>query len=167
MSETDYTIEQDSDSDLVRDLRAQLKNKLAENKSLKSENDTFKASSRANSVADVLKESGLSPKLAKLIPPNVEATKEAIAKWVQDEDLGDVFNIPAAAESNATEAATTDSADAPDFAALARAQATSHDGSAVQTTGLQAQIKAMEEAFQSAGSLDALTAAINGQVKRT
>lgn len=65
-------------------LRAQLERALAENKTLKESVSTLTKQVRETTVSAHIKEKGLNPKIAKLIPSDIESTKEALDAWFED-----------------------------------------------------------------------------------
>lgn len=75
-----------------KDIRAQLEKTLRENAKLKAENQKLVTEVRQNAIATVLAAKGVKSKVAKLMPPNVEPTEEAVTKWL--EEFGDVFAAP-------------------------------------------------------------------------
>lgn len=78
-------------SNLVRDLRKQLRDKAKAEKTLNDQLAAAKQKLRENAVSSVLTAKGVKPKVAKLIPSDVDPTEEAIEKWLGE--FGDVFNI--------------------------------------------------------------------------
>jgi hypothetical protein len=72
-------------------MRAQLEAALRENKELKQKLTTVEADLRREAVARVISAKGLKPKVAKLIPADVDPTDDAIGKWL--EEWGDVFGV--------------------------------------------------------------------------
>lgn len=120
----------DNDSDLVRDLRAQIKAKDDELKSLRKENESLVQYKVKVTVDDVIAEKGLNPKIKALIPKDVED----VSSWL--EEFGDLFGAaPAtdAAGDDAGAAAEVDELDrqndledqgAPDAGLLAKINAT-------------------------------------------
>lgn len=78
-------------SNLVRDLRKQLREKSKNEKTLNDQLAAAQGQLRENAVSTVLKDKGVSPKVAKLIPSDVDPTPEAVEKWLGE--FGDVFNI--------------------------------------------------------------------------
>lgn len=72
-------------------MRAQLEAALKQNSELRKQLDTANKQLRAVTVADVLRAKGLKPKVAKLIPADVEPNEEAITKWL--DEYGDVFGV--------------------------------------------------------------------------
>lgn len=73
-------------------LRAQLERSLAEIKALKESNAALSKQAREATISSHIKEKGLNPKIAKLIPGDVESTDEAITKWF--EENADLFPAP-------------------------------------------------------------------------
>lgn len=71
-------------SQLVKDLRKQLN---AAQKELKQ----FRTEKRSTTVSDVLSKRGINPKVAALIPADVEPTQEAVTAWL--DEFGDVFGV--------------------------------------------------------------------------
>ena len=93
----DNEFEEQSPSDLLKDLRRQLKEQAKALKALTDENQGLKASTRERSVKDVLSEKGINPKVAQFIPADID-TPDAVSKWL--EDNGDVFGFtPAPADA--------------------------------------------------------------------
>jgi hypothetical protein len=86
----DYTNDgQPQDSQLVKDLRAQIKKA---NDDLKAARDTIDNQGKAireRTVADVLSTKGVPAKVARLIPSDIEASEAAVSKWL--EDYSDLF----------------------------------------------------------------------------
>lgn len=86
-----FTVEQDGDSQLVRDLRAQIKRLGGEVKKLSAENAEFRGQVRSTRLEDILKANNVSTKVAKLIPADLEVTDESVKAWL--DEFADVFNI--------------------------------------------------------------------------
>jgi hypothetical protein len=88
----------DSDSDLVKRLRQEIKDRdkrlsdldatLAERNG---ELDKLRPQVRLTTVRDVLGDLKVNPKVAKLIPPDVDPTKDAVTAWLAE--YGDVLGI--------------------------------------------------------------------------
>lgn len=72
-------------------LRKQLEQALDELKTLKAANESLAKESRTSKISGLLTEKKLDAKVAKLIPADIEPTKEAVDKWL--EEYGDIFNI--------------------------------------------------------------------------
>lgn len=76
-------------------LRAQLERALTELKTLKTENAALTKQVRTATISSHVKDKGLNPKIAKLIPSDIEPTVEALDAWF--EENADLF--PATATS--------------------------------------------------------------------
>ena len=92
--------ETDNDSDLVKSLRKALKEANTKRAEAQAELDRRSKADRTRSLADVLKEKGVSEKAAKYFPADVDPTPEAVDKWL-DED-GDLFGFQRQSVSNET-----------------------------------------------------------------
>lgn len=86
-------IDQDGDTDLVRQLRHQIKTLGTELHQTKAERDTLKTAGRTTTIAQLLDERKITgaQKVAKLIPADVEATAGGIDAWLGE--YADVFGI--------------------------------------------------------------------------
>lgn len=90
---------EDTDSDLLRDLRKQIKDLKAERDAAASAAAELKASVRSRTVEEVLSTKGVNAKVAKFIPDDVED----VAAWLDEN--ADVFGFqvdPPANESQPT-----------------------------------------------------------------
>lgn len=156
MSDTDFTLDQDNDSDLVKQLRKQLRDKESTLKALSAENETFKSTVRKSTVTDLLAKRNVNPKVAAFIPADVEATDEAIGKWLGE--YGDVFGVTTSTEPTGQQQAGV----SPDLVhQLAQVQQASQDGVPVDR-GSQAQAyDKWLEAAKNAKSVQELTAFMN------
>ena len=85
----DFT--QESNNDLVKQLRKQLKAKEKETAELKSQFDNISKAQRERAVKDVLEARGVNGKVAKFIPQDLDPTEESLSKWL--EDNADVFGF--------------------------------------------------------------------------
>ena len=94
-SDDDDDLGQESETNLVRDLRRQLKAKDRELSDLRTKFEDRAKADRQSTVEAVLNTRGLNPKIAGLIPPDL-LERDAIDKWVAD--FADVFG-PAAPAS--------------------------------------------------------------------
>jgi len=151
--------DQDNDSQLVKDLRKQLRDKAKALNELQTKVENFETQSRASSIADVLKAKGLPEKVARLLPKDVEATEEGVGKWL--EEYGDVFGVaPAEQAAQAQQEVASTGADQEAIAALARAQATGHAASAPDL-GAAARLGKVEGLVKEAKSMDELVAGLN------
>jgi hypothetical protein len=95
----------DEDNDTTTDVVGQLRkvNRTLEKraKELEQELAGFKTQTRQRTVKDVLQAKGLNPKIAALIPQDIEPSDEALMKWI--EDYGDVFGIQTPTEEKPAE----------------------------------------------------------------
>ena len=95
----------DEDNDTTTDVVGQLRkvNRTLEKraKELEQELAGLKTQTRQRTVKDVLQAKGLNPKIATLIPQDIEPSDEALMKWV--EDYGDVFGIQTPTEEKPAE----------------------------------------------------------------
>jgi Xaa-Pro aminopeptidase len=92
MSELDVFLnDNDADTELVRTLRKALRDAEKERKDLQTQLAERTKADRTRNLADVLKEKGLSEKVAKLYPGDAEPTAEAVDAWLAE--YGDVFGI--------------------------------------------------------------------------
>lgn len=85
----DFT--QESNNDLVKQLRKQLKAKEKEMAEFKSQFDNLSKAQRERSIKDVLESRGVNGKVAKFIPQDLDPTEESLSKWL--EDNADVFGF--------------------------------------------------------------------------
>lgn len=81
----------DDNSEGIKQLRAHVKKITEENARMKAELETANKQSRKQTLASVLKDKGVNAKVANLIPTDVEATAEAVDKWLAE--YGEIFNV--------------------------------------------------------------------------
>lgn len=111
----DYDYEDDSDleytnENLIKDLRRQIKALSKEKSELSQELTSFKVGARERTVAEVLSAKGVSPKVAKFIPNDIEG-EENIGAWLEEnaEIFGFTTNVETpAAVTNPEERAAAD-----------------------------------------------------------
>lgn len=89
-----------SETSTLKDLRKQREDAVNEAKALKAQLAALQSQVRTQTVAGVLKDKGVPAKVAKLVPADVEATEEAVVKWL--EEFGDVFGAAAPAVTTTT-----------------------------------------------------------------
>lgn len=87
----DFTPSFDSDTDLVRKLRKDLKVAQKRNKELEGSLGELSKSQRERVVKDVLTSKGVNPKVMSLVPSDIDASEEAIASWL--DNYADVLGI--------------------------------------------------------------------------
>ena len=81
----------DSDTDLVKKLRKDLKVAQRKNKELESSLGELTKSQRERVLKDVFASRGVNPKVAAFIPNDLDASEEAISSWL--EQNADVFGV--------------------------------------------------------------------------
>ena len=82
----------DNPTDLVKQLRKQLKMEQKRAKELEQKVSEFSSKERQSVISKVLEERGVNPKVAKLIPSDVDASDAAaLNAWL--EEYGDAFGI--------------------------------------------------------------------------
>lgn len=96
----------ENDTELVRTLRNALKDLKKENKEVAAQLAERAKADRSRSLADLLKEKELDPKIAKLYPGDSDVSAEALDTWLSE--FGDVFGIQQA--GTAADPATVTSA---------------------------------------------------------
>lgn len=82
---------QNSDSDLLRQLRKELKTKSKMLSEMESQLSTIKTEQRQNTIKSVLESKGVSPKIAKFIPQDLEPSAEAVDSWIMEN--ADIFGL--------------------------------------------------------------------------
>jgi hypothetical protein len=87
----DFTPSFDSDTDLVRKLRKDLKQAQKRNKELEGSLGELSKSQRERIIKDAFASKGVNPKIASFIPQDIDASEEAIVAWL--DDYADVFGI--------------------------------------------------------------------------
>ena len=99
---TNYYADDEEDDDTTTDGVGQLRkvNRSLEKraKELEQELSGLKSQTRQRTVKDVLQAKGLNPKIAALIPHDIEPSDEALLKWV--DEYGDVFGIQTSTSKN-------------------------------------------------------------------
>jgi hypothetical protein len=92
------------DNSAIRDLRKAYNAKDKRVRELEEQLAGLSKSSRDRSLKEVLQARGLNPKVAALVPSDVEPTEEAIGKWL--DDYGDVFGLPGQEQKTAVDEVT-------------------------------------------------------------
>lgn len=82
---------QTSDSDLLRQLRKELKTKSKMLSEMEGQLSTIKTEQRQNTIKSVLESKGVSPKIAKFIPQDLEPSAEAVDSWIMEN--ADIFGL--------------------------------------------------------------------------
>jgi hypothetical protein len=113
---------------------------------------------RTQSVREILRDLGVKPKVAGLIPSEIDSTPEAIEAWVKDyEDVfGSALRVEEKPKDSESEAAPVEpalpSVDAATRQALARVQSAEASAGAVPPDLEKAQMAALEAIGQAAGN---------------
>lgn len=81
-----------NDSSAMRELRKADRAKAKRIAELESQLASLTGAERSRTVKEVLQARNLDPKIATLIPSDVEATEDAVGKWL--DEYGDVFGRP-------------------------------------------------------------------------
>lgn len=93
----------DDGSELVKQLRKQLKEKTAALKERDERLSVLEPQVRANSLTSILSELNIKdPRVAKLMPKDLDVTKENVESWLGE--YGDLFNIKTEETPGASEA---------------------------------------------------------------
>jgi len=128
----DLLDEQPEDTQLVKDLRKQLREASKTIKTQGEEISSFRTKDRQGTLADILKVKGVSPKAAVFIPSSVEPTEDAVAAWLTE--YGEALNITPTGNGGEGDGEAGDNspssngADSATVEALRRAQATEQAG---------------------------------------
>lgn len=90
----DVQVTYQTESDLIKQLRKQLKAEQRRNKELESTVGTLNKTQKERIIKDVLTSKGVNAKIATFIPSDIEASEDAISAWL--ETNADVFGIQVA-----------------------------------------------------------------------
>ena len=81
----------ESDTDLVRKLRKDLKQAQKRNKELEGSLGELSKAQRERIIKDAFASKGVNPKIASFVPQDIDASEEAVTLWL--ENYADVFGI--------------------------------------------------------------------------
>ena len=87
----DFVQSQQSESDLLKQLRKELKTKSKMLSEMEGQLSSIKNEQRQNVIKSVLESKGVSPKIAKFIPQDIEANPDIIDNWIAEN--ADVFGL--------------------------------------------------------------------------
>jgi hypothetical protein len=157
MFDNDYD-QDDQNTPLVKQLRDQIEK---QSKALKERDDTLgklQGQVRTQAVREILRDRGLNPKVAGLIPSDIDSTPEAVEKWVKDYE--DVFGgaLRAEEKSKDSESETVPvtpaqpSVDAGTVRAFGRVQSAEASAGVIPPDIEQAQMAALDAIGQAAGN---------------
>lgn len=149
--EDDDDDDQDQGQQNVKDLPAPARKHLRQvekrSQELEKQLNELRASQRTNNVTDLVKAKGYNAKVAALVPPTVEASDEAVSKWL--EEYKDLFAGDKQPEDQGQGAAgEVDMDGVPPDVAQALAQLSAASGGSVTPTkpaDLEAQIKGAKD----------------------
>jgi len=82
---------QPSDNDLLKQLRKELKTKSKMLSEMEGQISTMKSEQRQSTIKSVLESKGVSPKIAKFIPQDIDPSAEAVESWILEN--ADVFGL--------------------------------------------------------------------------
>lgn len=132
----------DNNSSGPKALRDALDAEKAKNKDLTERLSKLEGAQRQSAVQSVITAKGLSPKVAKLIPSDVEPTEDAVTAWL--EEYGDVFgaSTPSAEGEGVDDSSAGTTVPEADQTALQAIQASAGSGVTPDAvTALQQKIK--------------------------
>ncbi len=89
----DFTPSFDSDTDLVRKLRKDLKQAQKRNRELEGNLGELSKSQRERIIKDAFASKGVNPKIASFVPQDIDASEEAVIAWLDSNS--EVFGIKA------------------------------------------------------------------------
>jgi hypothetical protein len=87
----DFTPSFESDTDLVRKLRKDLKQAQKRNKELEGSLGELSKAQRERIIKDAFASKGVNPKIASFVPQDIDASEEAVTQWL--DNYADVFGI--------------------------------------------------------------------------
>ena len=87
----DFTPSFESDTDLVRKLRKDLKQAQKRNRELEGSLGELSKAQRERIIKDAFASKGVNPKIASFVPQDIDASEEAVSQWL--ENYADVFGI--------------------------------------------------------------------------
>lgn len=145
----------DQDSNLVKKLRSKIDELSSRAKELEEQNQSLIGAQRKQSIESVVAARGLPPKVAALIPSNLDPTEENIDGWLQE--FGDVFSVQSKQDAGQVQAQPTVVGSAADAEALRRMNA-AQEGAA-PTSNVSGDVLSQ---IESAGSLDELMSVLRG-----
>lgn len=93
--------QREPDSTAMRELRRADRAKAKRIAELEAQLTSLSGAQRERTVKEVLQARNLNPKIAAFIPDSVEATEDAVGKWL--DDYGDVFGQPQQSDASEEE----------------------------------------------------------------
>lgn len=141
-----------NESDLVKQLRKQLRDKDKRLSEIETQFTELRNSARRDSLSKVLQAHGAKPGLARFFPADSDPTEENVLAWLKEE--GDLFGWTPPAAEQPQESAPVDEAEAQLRASYERVANTERAADAVAPDA-GAQTRAFLDSLDGAGSLDA------------
>ena len=143
----DVQVSYQTESDLIKQLRKQLKVEQRRNKELESTVGTLNKTQKERIIKDVLTSKGVNAKIASFIPSDIEASEDAISGWL--ESNADVFGIQLEPSKPAV--------DSEDIAAMQKMNSVLN-GAETPTSG-----DTLEQAIANAQSAEEILSILSGQ----
>jgi len=157
----DDDIEAEDESDLVKQLREVIKKGKKANEEYETELKQLRPQVRNASVSDILSGLKVNPKIAKVIPSDVEASEEAVKAWL--DEYGDLFGAAPSQDEGAAISVESnkDEEDGPGFDPNAAAQ-----WQRIQTVGSQSGVTTPDAESAQLAMLQAAATAANGDADK-
>lgn len=143
----DVQVSFQTESDLIKQLRKQLKAEQRRNKELESTVGTLNKTQKERIIKDVLTSKGVNAKIASFLPSDIEASEDAISVWL--ENNADVFGIQVAPSKPAV--------DSEDIAAMEKMNSVLN-GAETPTSN-----ETLEQAIANAQSQEEILSILSGQ----
>lgn len=143
----DVQVSYQTESDLIKQLRKQLKAEQRRNKELESTVGTLNKTQKERIIKDVLTSKGVNAKIASFIPSDIEASEDAISGWL--ESNADVFGIQLAPSKPAV--------DSEDIAAMQKMNSVLNGAETPTSTDT------LEQAIANAQSAEEVLSILSGQ----
>lgn len=102
MSDNDFDFDDAMESEGIKNLRKQAKELAKANAELQNQLKDALAVSRKATITETLRDLGANPKLSRYIPSDVEGTRDAVSKWLEED--GELFGFKSKSEESAPEA---------------------------------------------------------------
>jgi hypothetical protein len=80
----DFTTEDTTSNDLVKQLRKAAKQKDKELQELRAQFEGLNKAQRERAIKDALASRGVNSKIASFIPQDIDPTEESVSKWLED-----------------------------------------------------------------------------------
>lgn len=164
----DFDDEPQTESDLVKQLRKVIKDGKKVNDELSTELKTLRPTVRKTQLSNELEKLGIkNPKIASLVPSDVEPTEASVKAWV--DEYGEIFGVTAGepdknSGEQSTESGGTTSIDPAAAAQFERIQSQASQSGVTTPDAESAQIAMLQAAAKAAnGSSELFSAYLNGE----